>query len=92
MLRCVSEYQLASLKPKVIGSAWMPWVRPIMRRVLELPGAALQHFGESLQVVGDDRRGLLDQQGLRGIDHVVRGQAVVEPARRAGRRFRRPRW
>src|SRR5713101_2110612 len=24
MLRCVSEYQLASLNPKVMGSAWMP--------------------------------------------------------------------
>ena len=27
--RCTSEYQFASLKPNVIGSAWMPWVRPI---------------------------------------------------------------
>ena len=30
MLRCVSEYQFAILNPKVMGSAWMPWVRPIM--------------------------------------------------------------
>ena len=30
MLRCISEYQFASFRPKVIGSAWMPCVRPII--------------------------------------------------------------
>src|ERR1019366_2573232 len=29
-LRCISEYQSRSLRPKVVGSAWMPWVRPMM--------------------------------------------------------------
>jgi hypothetical protein len=29
MSRCVSEYQFASFNPNVIGSAWMPCVRPM---------------------------------------------------------------
>ncbi len=26
----ISAYQLSSLRPKVVGSAWMPWVRPMV--------------------------------------------------------------
>ena len=51
------------------------------RRVFEFPGPAFEHLGETLEVAGDQRRGLLDEQRLRRIDHIVRGQAVVEPAR-----------
>ena len=50
------------------------------RRVFELPCPAFEHFGETLQVAGDQRRGLLNEQRLRRIDHIVRGEAVVEPA------------
>src|SRR5208282_5994548 len=49
-------------------------------RVFELPGTSFKHLGEALQVAGDLRRGLLDEQRLRRIDHVVRGQAIMEPA------------
>ena len=34
-LRVISSYQSASFRPKVMGSAWMPWVRPICDGVLE---------------------------------------------------------
>ncbi len=27
--RCISEYHRANLRPKVMGSAWIPWDRPI---------------------------------------------------------------
>ena len=50
-------------------------------RVLELPRAALQDLGQPLQVLGDDGRGLSDEQCLRGVDHIVRRESVVEPAR-----------
>ena len=49
-------------------------------RVFEFPGAAFQHGGKLFQIGGDDRGRLLDQQGLRSIDHVVRSQAVMKPA------------
>ena len=39
--RPASSYQIASFRPKVIGSAWMPCVRPICDGVLELERAAL---------------------------------------------------
>ena len=48
--------------------------------VFELPGAAFEDFGKALEVVRDDLRGLADEQGLRGVDDVVGGQTVVEPA------------
>ena len=47
--------------------------------VFELPGAALEDFGEALQVLRDHLRSLADKQGLRGVDDVVGGEAVVEP-------------
>ena len=50
------------------------------RRILELKCPAFEHFGQALQVARDQRRCLLDEQCLRSIDHVVRGETVVEPA------------
>ena len=44
MLRCVSEYQLAILKPKVMGSAWTAVRAADHGRVFELPGAALREL------------------------------------------------
>ena len=49
--------------------------------VFEFPGAAFQHGGKFFQVGGDDRGRLLDQQRLRSIDHIIRSQAVMKPAR-----------
>src|SRR5450631_3342804 len=48
--------------------------------IFKLPGAAFENFGEALQVLRDYLRRLADEQGLRGIDHVVGGESVVEPA------------
>ena len=48
--------------------------------VFEFPGAAFENFGKALEVLCDDLRGLADQERLRCVDDVVRGQSVVEPA------------
>jgi len=44
------------------------------------PRPAFEHLGQALKISRNQRRRLLDEQCLRGVDHVVRGQAVVEPA------------
>ena len=43
-LRVISSYHRASFRPKVMGSACMPWVRPICDRVLKFEGAALERL------------------------------------------------
>jgi hypothetical protein len=47
--------------------------------VLELPSAALEHVRQLFQIGGDYDGRLLDEQGLRSVDYIVRGQAVVKP-------------
>ena len=81
MLRRISSYQRASFRPKVIGSAWMPWVRPICTVCLNSMRAAVERDGAGSCAPFIRRtRGLLQHQRLRGIDDVVRGQAVMQPA------------
>gem|GEM_PF-5335061 len=49
----VSATQPASLKPKVVGSAWMPWVRPIITVSLCLTAClerAASSFSKSLRI------------------------------------------
>src|SRR5277367_3968516 len=53
---------------------------PDHRRVLELERPPFQHFGQSIKVGRNQGRSLLNQQRLRRIDHIVRSEAVVEPA------------
>ncbi len=89
----------ANLAPKVVGSACMPWVRPVT-------GTSMQLEGPGLEAPTTRRRGRLEQQvggpgqggAQRGVDHVRGGEPVVDPrARRARRcapgprRRRRPR-
>ncbi len=49
--------------------------------VFEFPGTALEHSGEPFQTGGNDGGGLGDQEGLRGVHHIVGSQSIVEPAR-----------
>ena len=49
--RRFSAYQFATFSPNVIGSACMPCVRPISRRVFEFPRALLEHFAEPLDAL-----------------------------------------
>ncbi len=52
--------------------------------VLKLECAALEDGLQRFQVAEDDGGGLLQEERLRGIDDVVGGEAVVQPARRFG--------
>ena len=49
------------------------------RRVLVLVGARLDRLAERRHVLEDQVAGLDHLQGLRGVDHVGRGQAEVQP-------------
>src|SRR5260370_37141975 len=51
------------------------------RSVFELPGAALKDLCQTLQIFGDQSRGLGDEQSLRGVDNIARSEAIVKPAR-----------
>jgi hypothetical protein len=53
---------------------------PDHRRVFELPGPAFEHLGKTVEIARNQNGRLLDEQRLRRIDHIVRGQAIVEPA------------
>ena len=52
------------------------------RRVLVLVGARLDRLAERRQVLEDQVAGFDHLQRLRGVDHVGRGQAEVQPAGR----------
>jgi len=51
-----------------------------LRGVLELVGAEVEDFAEEDEVAFDEARGLADEECLGGVDDVVGGHAVVEPA------------
>ena len=54
---------------------------PYGGRVLELERALLEDARQSQNAFTYEAGGFLDLQRLGGIDHVVRGEAIVEPAR-----------
>ena len=80
--RCSSAYHSASFRPKVIGSAWTPCVRPIIG-VRRCSSARARTASIAAGDVLDDQvAGLAHLQRLRGVDDVGGGQAEVQPARR----------
>ena len=83
-LRPASSYQMASFSPKVIGSACTPCVRPICTVCRNSSARRFSTARSSSRSAEQDGRRLLQQQRLRGIHHVVRRQAVVQPARGLG--------
>ena len=79
MLRFISLYQVANLRPKVVGSACTPWVRPIM--IVNLCSFAfsammLVKFSRSST---DDVVGLFVEVTIGRIHHVSRSQTIVNP-------------
>ncbi len=61
--------------------------------VLELEGALFEDVGEGDDAGADDGGGFFELEGLRGVDDVGGGEAVVEPAGvLRGRRCARRRW
>src|SRR6185312_15194089 len=49
-------------------------------RVLKLDGPAAENFMQTMEIIAENGGGFLDLQGLGGINHVVRGQPVMQPA------------
>ena len=80
MLRSISAYQSASLRPKVIGSAWTPCVRPIIGVCLCSSARARTASREPLEIGEDHVARVAHLQRLRGIDDVRRGEPEVEPS------------
>ena len=72
----------ASLSPKVVGSAWMPCVRPTQ----SVSGVAQRQLAQGRRerrlLAQQQLAGAADRQGEPGVEHVGRGHAVVHPARR----------
>src|SRR6202041_405499 len=50
-------------------------------RVFKFPGAPLEDFAQRFDFFLDQMRGFADEQGLRGVHHIIRSEAVVQPAR-----------
>ncbi len=70
----------ASLRPKVVGSAWMPWLRPDAGRELVFLRAAGDDGQQRLHVGDEDVRRLHHLHGVAGVAHVAAGEAEVKPA------------
>ena len=80
--RASSAYHSASFRPKVIGSACTPCVRPIIG-VRRCSSARVRTACISPSRPFEDQvAGLAHLQGLRGVDDVGGRQAEVQPARR----------
>ena len=65
----------------MVGSAWMPWERPIVGVSLVLEGAALER-GEQRVDVGDQNVARAPElHGEAGVEHVRAGHALMHEAR-----------
>ncbi len=81
--RCTSRStwraQSANLAPKVVGSACIPWVRPVTGTSMDSRARAL-HTRTSPAAASTRRSAAPGQRGAQGrVDHVGRGQPVVDP-------------
>ena len=55
-----------------------------LRRVLKFVSAQVKDFAEKDEIAFNDAGGVAQKQRLSGVDHVVGGHAIVEPARGVG--------
>ena len=78
------------MTPKVVGSAWMPWLRPMVT-VLVLEGAALQGRQQPIHIGDENVGGALQLDVEAGIQHVGRRHALVHEARLRPDDFRKMR-
>ena len=63
----------------MVGSAWMPWVRPMVGVCLN-SSARVRRTSARRTIPSDDGGGFSELEGLGGVDDVGGGEAVVEPA------------
>ena len=71
----------ATLAPNVVGSAWMPWVRPIIT-VAVLAGHRRDGGDEPVGGVDEQLAGVAHRPAQRRVDDVGRRQSVVDPRSR----------
>ena len=79
--RRISSYQSASFSPNVVGSAWMPCVRPTATVVLNSCARFFRTSSKPRDARGDDLGGVDHLQGHGRVEHIRRGQAEVKVAR-----------
>ena len=79
--RRISAYQFSSFRPNVVGSAWMPWVRPTVGVCLNSMARRFSTSRRRENVFAQNRGRRLQLQCLRGVHHVIRSESVVQPAR-----------
>ena len=80
-LRSASKAKPARRRPKVVGSAWTPWVRPTqsVSRVLAAPARPARRGRRGRPATSDLAR-LAQLQRQRRVEHVGGGEPVVDPA------------
>ena len=71
----------ASFRPKVVGSAWMPWLRPMIGGRLVLVGAALERGEQRVEIGEQDVARPRELHREAGVEHVRRGHALMQEAR-----------
>ncbi len=81
MSRSTSEYQLANLNPKVMGSAWTPWGAANHRSVFEFPRPLLRTSDSRRRSAAMMAEACAMSRAWAVSHDVVRSQAVVEPSR-----------
>jgi hypothetical protein len=81
-LRSASKAKPASLTPKVVGSAWTPWVRPTQSVCARARGRARPAPDQLARAGEHQLTGGAQLQRQRRVEHVRGGQAVMDPAPR----------
>ena len=71
----------ASFRPKVIGSAWMPWLRPIVGVCLCSKARRFERGEQRVEVGEQDVGGAGELHREAGVEHVRAGHALVHEAR-----------
>ena len=64
-----------------MGSAWTPWLRPDAERLLVLEGTALERSRHGIDAVGQQGAGPVELHREARIEHVRRGEPLVDEAR-----------
>jgi hypothetical protein len=72
---------LGQLDPNVTGSAWMPWLRPIVGVSLCSKARRFSTLEQLVDVGKQDVDGARKLHREAGVEHVGRGHALVDEAR-----------
>ena len=69
------------MTPKVVGSAWMPWLRPMVSVILCSKARVFSAASSAVDVGEQDVGGAHELDVETGVEHVRRGHALVDEAR-----------